>query len=169
LRARSLNIFWQQNISTTIYGQSETMVSHSSQLVRSSHLSKLYAHCYIALLDVYWFFQVHRVLLYSKNGRFDPPSLKISAAFSKANWGDFTATSVRGLEINIKRATLFLKRIEGLKSKQWDDIFTTAVETVKCVGPAENDGEHGEGGLCSSDDDDDELLDPMYDELPSGS
>ena len=38
------------------------------------------------------FFQVHRILLYSIKGNFQPPALK-PGGFSKANWGDYEVLS----------------------------------------------------------------------------
>jgi hypothetical protein len=115
------------------------------------------------------FFQVNCALLYSRNGTFEPPSTKNDAAFSRANWGDFKVKSVQGLKMKVKHVTLFLKRIQVLKPEQWDNIFKTVTESVKQVGTVESDGEHQKGGLCTCDDNDNKLLDPMYNELLSGS
>jgi hypothetical protein len=70
--------------------------------------------------------------------------------------------------MKVKRASVFLKKIESLKDQQWEDIYNTALENcevVKQVGSAEGDDK--EGGSDSSNDD--ELLDPMYDEIPAGN
>jgi hypothetical protein len=87
------------------------------------------------------FFQVHCALLYFRNGTFEPPSMKNNATFSRANWGNYKAKLVQGLEMKVKCVILFLKRIQVLKPEQWDDIFKTVVESVKWVGTAESNGE----------------------------
>ncbi|KAF8492953.1 hypothetical protein F5888DRAFT_1806402 [Russula emetica] len=106
---------------------------------------------------------VHRALLYSMEGTFKPPQSK-SGAFSKANWGDYDVLSPRGAAITVKRASVFLKKIQGLKDQQWDDIYKTAQEIhAKRVNSTEDDDEGGESDTS----DDDELLDPLYDEVPT--
>jgi hypothetical protein len=108
------------------------------------------------------FFQVHRVLLYSVKGSFQPPRSK-AGVFSKANSGDYNAASQRGVVTTVKRASVFLKRIQGLKDKQWEDIHKAALEhdeAAKLVISAEGNDE----GDTSEED---ELLDPLYDEIPA--
>jgi hypothetical protein len=83
-----------------------------------------------------------------------------AGAFSKANWGDYEVASQRGTVTTVKRASVFLKKIKLLKAQQWDDIYKTALEYHNVAKPAESvDEEDGS-------DDDDELLDPLYDEIP---
>jgi hypothetical protein len=103
--------------------------------------------------------------LYSTEGSFKPPRSK-AGAFSKANWGNYDVTSQRGGVTTVKRGSVFLKRIQGLKDQQWDDIYKTALENyedAKLVDSADG------AGSGASDDDDDELLDPLYDEIPAPS
>lgn len=96
-------------------------------------------------------------------GTFKPPQSK-SGAFSKANWGDYDVLSPRGAAITVKRASVFLKKIQGLKDQQWDDIYKTAREIhAKRVNSTEDDDEGGESDTS----DEDELLDPLYDEVPT--
>ena len=83
------------------------------------------------------------------------------------NWGDYTAESQQGVRTIVKRATVFLKKIQNLKDQQWDDIYKTAMENderLKRLG--------ADSGECISEEDksavesdDDELLDPLYDEI----
>jgi hypothetical protein len=61
----------------------------------------------------------------------------------------------------VKRATVFLKRIQGLKDQQWDDIYKTALEDYEAAQLADSVKQGGSG----TSDDDDELLDPLYDEI----
>ena len=111
-----------------------------------------------------FFFQVHRVLLYSTGGKFQPPASK-AGAFSKMNWGDFDVVSQRGVVTTVKRSSVFLKRIQGLKDQQWDDIYKAAIEN------REGDSKRGDSANGNDEgdasDDDDELLDPLYDEIPA--
>jgi hypothetical protein len=110
-----------------------------------------------------FFFQVHRVLLYSTEGKFQPPASK-RGAFSKANWGDYDVVSQRGTVTTVKRSSVFLKRIQGLKDQQWDDIYKTAMENREGGLAKVADSAEGNGTDAS---DDDELLDPLYDEIPA--
>ena len=71
--------------------------------------------------------------------------------------------SQRGGITTVKRAFVFLKRIQGLKDEQWDDIYKIALENHEV---ANLDDSAEEGGSGTSDDDDD-LLDPLYDEIPA--
>ncbi|KAH9973149.1 hypothetical protein BJV74DRAFT_889091 [Russula compacta] len=105
---------------------------------------------------------VHCALLYSTKGSFNPPHLK-PGAFSKANWGDYNVVSQKGTVTAVKCASVFLKRIQALKDQQWIDIYATALENH------EMDDEVGSGGngvrLGTSSKD--ELLDPLYDDIPA--
>jgi hypothetical protein len=116
--------------------------------------------------SVYFFFQVHRVLLHSIEGKFQPPASK-AGAFSKVNWGDYDAVSQRGTVTTVKRSSVFLKRIQNLKDQHWDDIYKAAIEN--CEGGSAKRGNSVEGNDEGTDasDDDDELLDPLYDEIPA--
>jgi hypothetical protein len=111
--------------------------------------------------------QVHRVLLYSIEGTFKPPRAK-SGAFSKVNWGDYEAVESshqRTRSITVKRATVFLNRIQTLKDQQWDDIYKTALENNERIKRI-NSGECiSEEDNSADESDDDELLDPLYDEI----
>ena len=117
---------------------------------------------FFLLFTFFVLFQVHRVLLYSTGGSFKPPRSK-SGAFSKANWGDYDAASQRGTTTTVKRASVFLKRIQGLKDQQWEDIYKTALENHE-LGKLVDSADGDEQG--SDDSNDDELLDPLYDEMP---
>jgi hypothetical protein len=68
--------------------------------------------------------------------------------------------SQRGGVTIVKRASVFLKRIQGLKDQQWDDIYKIALENHEAAKLVDS----VEGGSGTSDDD--ELLDPLYDEIP---
>ena len=103
------------------------------------------------------------MLLYSIEGTFNPPYSKASA-FSKANWSDYEATSQCGVVTTVKRASVFLKRIQGLKDQQWDDIYKIALENHKGVKQVDSSSE--DGSDTSGDRDDDELFDPLYNEVP---
>jgi hypothetical protein len=113
------------------------------------------------------FFQVHCVLLYSIDGTFKPPHSK-AGAFSRANWGDYEKLSKRGAMAVVKRATVFLTKIQGLSDHQWDDIYMAALENnerAKQVDSAECVS--GEDGVSADEsEDDDELFDPLYDDIP---
>jgi hypothetical protein len=63
--------------------------------------------------------------------------------------------------MTVKRATVFLKQIQGLKDQQWDDIYKSALEDHKATQLADSAEQGGSG----TSDDDDELLDPLYDEI----
>lgn len=103
--------------------------------------------------------------MYSTKGKFQPPASK-PGAFSKANWGDYDVLSQKGTVTTVKRSSVFLKRIEGLKDQQWDDIYKAAMETRE--GGLDDSGDSAEGkGTDASDDD--ELLDPLYDEIPASN
>jgi hypothetical protein len=107
-------------------------------------------------------FQVHRVLLYSIDGTFRPPSSK-TGAFSKSNWGDYQTASQRGVVKTVKRASVFLKKIRRLQDQQWTGLYKAALENnedTKRVESVEGDDESDASG------DDDALLDPLYDEIP---
>ena len=98
------------------------------------------------------------------------PTDKKGAEFSKTNWGDSSFPTPRGEKI-IKRASVFLNRISTLKDPQWDDIFDKALAfqatlgkqrpAVKEVGDSEVVGE-----VIESESDEDDLLDPQYDDIP---
>ncbi|RDB14733.1 hypothetical protein Hypma_016566 [Hypsizygus marmoreus] len=106
---------------------------------------------------------VHRALLYSVTGSYNPPAGK-PGEFSKANWGDFTAETVNGKMKPVKRATVFLKRVNGLKEAQWMDIKRAALVTREGSRGASKKGPAlpvEESDLEESDDD--ELRDPRYD------
>ena len=71
--------------------------------------------------------------------------------------------------MTVKHASVFLKRIQGFKDKQWEDIYKTALEShehvkqvvsVECIS--------GEDGPDTSEDDD-KLLDPLYDDIPENN
>lgn len=101
--------------------------------------------------------------MYSTDGIFNPPRLK-SGAFSKANWGDYDVVSPKGTATTVKRASVFLKRIQDLKDQHWNDIYATAMEIHK-ADSKEVDSEGDEGSLGTSSED--ELLDPLYDDIPA--
>lgn len=65
----------------------------------------------------------------------------------------------------VKRASVFLKRIQGLKDQQWDDIYKIALENHRDEAANQVDSEEVGSGTS----DDDELLDPLYDEIPARS
>lgn len=65
----------------------------------------------------------------------------------------------------VKRASVFLKRIQGLKDQQWDDIYKITLENHEAAQLADSAEQGGSG----TSDDDDELLDPLYDEIPTSS
>ena len=108
--------------------------------------------------------QVHRALLYSVSGTFAPPHSKIEAAFSKQNWGDHSTTQNHKL---VRRHSVFKKRIDTLKDRQWSDIIAAALEQVERSpqgkGLGQNDSEDVEGAEGSDEDDDNDLFDPKYD------
>ena len=63
-----------------------------------------------------------------------------------------------------KRATVFLKTIEKLKDKQWDDIYKAALalhqaEPVTLLKQDQEEATEGES-------DGEVLADPMYDDVP---
>ncbi|KAH9962472.1 hypothetical protein BJV74DRAFT_799774 [Russula compacta] len=119
----------------------------SGQLTHSSYPSKLH---------------VHHALLYSTKGSFNPPHLK-PGVFSKANWGNYDVVSQKGTVTAVKRASVSLERIQALKDQQWIDIYATALENH------EMDDEVGSGGngVRSGTSSEDELLDPLYDDIPA--
>ncbi|KAH9994563.1 hypothetical protein BJV74DRAFT_795391 [Russula compacta] len=119
----------------------------SSQLAHSSYPSKPHVHC---------------ALLYSTKGSFNPPHSK-PGAFLKANWGNYNVVSQKGTVTAVKHASVFLKRIQALKDQQWIDIYATALENH------EMDDEVGSGGdgVRSGTSSKDELLDPLYDDIPA--
>ena len=98
------------------------------------------------------------------------PTDKKGAEFSKTNWGDSSLVTPRGEKV-VKCASVFLNRISTLKDPQWDDIFDKALAfqatlgkqraTVKELGDLEVGGE-----VVESESDDDDLLDPRYDDIP---
>jgi hypothetical protein len=113
------------------------------------------------------FFQVHRALLFSTTGAFELPSDKKGAEFSKTNWGDYTLITPRGDKI-IKRASVFLKTINGLKDEQWVDIFKVALSLHAPGKQRKVVKEEEEPVLAEqSDSDDEELVDPRYEDAPT--
>ncbi|KAH9980483.1 hypothetical protein BJV74DRAFT_798083 [Russula compacta] len=119
----------------------------SGQLAHLSYPSKLHVHC---------------ALLYSTKGSFNPPCLK-PGAFLKANWGDYNVVSQKGTVTAVKHASVFLKRIQALKDQQWIDIYTTALENHKM----DNEVGSGGNGVRLGTSSEDELLDPLYDDIPA--
>ncbi|KAF8262361.1 hypothetical protein EI94DRAFT_1808914 [Lactarius quietus] len=115
---------------------------------------------------------VHRALLYSVTGALELPTDKKSAEFSKTNWGDYTLVTPRS-EKAVKCASIFLNKISTLKDQQWDDIFEKAITfqamvRKQCVTAREPDIRESElvgEGLTDSESDDEELLDPRYDNV----
>lgn len=107
--------------------------------------------------------QVHRALLYTTEGTFKPPGTKSGGSFSKVNWGDYEAVSLQGRKSIVKRATVFLNKIQTLKDQQWDDIFKIALENNERVKRVDS-GEYSEDN-SAVESNDDELLDPLYDEI----
>lgn len=127
-------------------------------------VSRLVTSFRVQLADVQ--FQVHRALLYSVEGSFNPPRSK-AGAFSKANWGDYSTQSQHGLQ-TVKRASVFMKKIKTLKEQQWNDIIQAARDTYEGNKPrlAPSAGEPGsEVEVQESDGDDEELMDPLYDTI----
>ncbi|KAH9959515.1 hypothetical protein BJV74DRAFT_799944 [Russula compacta] len=115
----------------------------------------------IISIQAAFLFWVHCALLYSTKGSFNPPRSK-PGAFSKANWG-LNVVSQKGTVTAVKHASVFLKRIQALKDQQWIDIYATALENH------EMDDEVGSGGdgVRSGTSSKDELLDPLYDDIPA--
>lgn len=132
--------------------------------MHSSHLSKQCVFRYISFIfDIYWFFfQIHHVLLYSIEGSFNPPCSKLDA-FLKANWGNYNISSARRASKAVKHVSIFLKRIQGLKDQQWDNIHKATLENHEAAKLADSAEEDCEG---YGSDDEDELLDPLYDDIP---
>jgi hypothetical protein len=95
-------------------------------------------------------------------GTFEPPSSKLKGAFSKQNWGDHSTTRTQRGHENVRRHSVFQKRIQNLKDKQWDDIFANAlVLSERSHGREQKDSEDVES--MEESDDGDELFDPKYD------
>ncbi|KAF8258244.1 hypothetical protein EI94DRAFT_1815782 [Lactarius quietus] len=115
---------------------------------------------------------VHHALLYSVTGALELPTDKKSAEFSKTNWGDYTLVTPRGEKV-VKRTSVFLNKISTLKDQQWDDIFEKAIAFQAMVGkqratarePDIRESELVGEGLTDSESDDEELLDPRYDNV----
>ena len=69
--------------------------------------------------------------------------------------------------MTVKRASVFLKKIKSLKDQQWDDILQAARDTYEGSKPRPVLGSSEPGSADEgeeSDGDDDELMDPLYDE-----
>ncbi|KAH9980711.1 hypothetical protein BJV74DRAFT_898106 [Russula compacta] len=105
---------------------------------------------------------VHHALLYSTKGSFNPPRLK-PGVFSKANWGNYDVVSQKGTVTAVKCASVFLKRIQALKDQQWIDIYATALENHEM----DNEVGSGDDGVRLGTSSEDELLDPLYDDIPA--
>ncbi|KAG5650380.1 hypothetical protein H0H81_012432, partial [Sphagnurus paluster] len=103
---------------------------------------------------------VHWALLYSTTSTFSPTDRK-SGEFSKANWGDCTVELMDGKMKNLKWASVFLKRVKGLKEAQWLGIRNAALATQergKAIPKPIMELEDGD-----EESDNDKLYDPMYD------
>jgi hypothetical protein len=83
--------------------------------------------------------------------------------FSRSNWGDFNVKSQQGATKTVKRASVFLNRIQTLKPQQWNDIYKTALEYDNTGKLVDLVGNEKEDEAASEEDD---LLDPLYDEIP---
>lgn len=94
------------------------------------------------------------------------PSDKKGAEFSRTNWGDYDLEMPHGTKVPVKRATTFLKKINSLKEEQWADIFKAAL-SFQAIGKQSKKAMEDEGPQSETDtDEDDELVDPRYDEVP---
>jgi hypothetical protein len=92
------------------------------------------------------------------------PSDKKSSEFSKTNWGDYMLIKPGGDKV-VRRATVFLKTISGLKDQQWNDIFKVAL-SFHANGKKASRIVMEEGPLSETESDDDELVDPRYADVP---
>lgn len=73
--------------------------------------------------------------------------------------------SQKGAVTTVKRASVFLKRIQALKDQQWDDIYKIAMENHETTTQVDSAGGDDKDGSGTSSED--ELLDPLYDEIPA--
>ena len=98
------------------------------------------------------------------------PTDKKGAEFSKTNWGDSSLITPCGEKV-VKRVSVFLNRISTLKDPQWDDIFDKVLAFQATLGKQHamvkelRDLEVG-GEVVKSKSDDNDLLDPRYDDIP---
>jgi hypothetical protein len=114
--------------------------------------------------------KVHRALLYSVDGIFEPPEGK-PGDFSSQNWADVeeaqprhdggTSKSVSKL---IRKASIYSSRLMTLKAAHWTAIIDGAKAMVVKKGKARAE-DHGQVEIIADDDGDDTATfhDPMFD------
>lgn len=116
--------------------------------------------------------KVHRALLYSVDGIFEPPKGK-TGDFSSQNWADVeeaqprhdggTSKSVSKL---IRKASIYSSRLTTLKAAHWTAIIDGSKAMVVKKGNLKARAEdHGQIEVVADDDDDDTTTfhDPMFD------